>query len=268
MGDGCHLVAWMLAIASAVAGPSIESARAQSLPDPIVCHPQRAEAVPPHPLLIWNHGRAHSAAEYKIIQAGWRRTCELWAATFNAIVYMPVRPDAHGAANVPPELAMVMAAIDKAKTLPDVDPDRIALMGHSRGGLLAIMAAVRRSDFAALVMSAVPEIAPHGRETVRLLPNLTAPVLLMVEKDDDEGGLDGVALFSRGLTSAGKEVRAIRFDRGGGHALFQRRDYWWEELVPFLQEKVRVQPIANWTAEPPRNPRLELPPVDPNRRKR
>ena len=33
--------------------------------------------------------------------------------------------------------------------------------------------------------------------------------------------------------------RTIRYDRGGGHFLFIKKDYWWDDFAAFLDEKLR-----------------------------
>ena len=40
------------------------------------------------------------------------------------------------------------------------------------------------------------------------------------------------------LDAKGKEARTIRYNRGGGHYLFIRVDYWWCDLRTFLLEKL------------------------------
>jgi pimeloyl-ACP methyl ester carboxylesterase len=50
----------------------------------------------------------------------------------------------------------VIAAFKFLRDRKDVDKDRIALFGHSEGGLVALMAASREDDIAALVLAAAP----------------------------------------------------------------------------------------------------------------
>jgi pimeloyl-ACP methyl ester carboxylesterase len=52
----------------------------------------------------------------------------------------------------------VEAAMEYLKTRDDVDPEKIILVGHSEGGLLAPMIASRRTDVAGLVLLAAPGI--------------------------------------------------------------------------------------------------------------
>jgi hypothetical protein len=40
---------------------------------------------------------------------------------------------------------------------------------------------------------------------------------------------------SESVFSAG----TIRYDRGGGHFLFVRKDYWWDDLKTFLDERLK-----------------------------
>jgi cephalosporin-C deacetylase len=70
-------------------------------------------------------------------------------------------------------------AVDAVKALPDVDGDRVAVMGNSQGGVLALAAAALRGGVAAVVASApmlchvertlgITDADPHG-EIVRYL---------------------------------------------------------------------------------------------------
>jgi acetyl esterase/lipase len=49
----------------------------------------------------------------------------------------------------------------------------------------------------------------------------------------------GVKKLENALREAGKEVRLIRYNRGGGHQLFWSVDYYWKDLADFLKEKFR-----------------------------
>jgi pimeloyl-ACP methyl ester carboxylesterase len=55
--------------------------------------------------------------------------------------------------------ADALAAVEKLRTIPGIDPKRVGLLGHSEGGLAAAIAAARSPDVAFIVMlagSAVP----------------------------------------------------------------------------------------------------------------
>ena len=74
----------------------------------------------------------------------------------------------------------VITAIEYVKKLENVDVDRLAVVGFSRGGLLAFMAATRRRDLKAIVIM-VP--APGNGTLARFLPQasrVTASTLILV----------------------------------------------------------------------------------------
>jgi dienelactone hydrolase len=145
--------------------------------------------------------------------------------------------------NIPYNLAELLQAVDYVKRLPEVDPTRVALMGHSRGSLLTLMAGLERKDLKALVIAALADIGPYLSQAVARVEHLNTPILLLVEVSDERGGLGRVNFLDDALRKRGKEVRTIRYDRGGGHHLFTTKAaifdwYWWDDLRTFLREKL------------------------------
>lgn len=133
---------------------------------------------------------------------------------------------------------VVSSAVDHAKTLPGADSSRIALMGFSMGGLTSLKVAVERRDLKALVLLAPAWGRGELAETVKEVPELSAPALLLVEADDDRPILKGVAMLEQALRDHGKEARSIVYDRGGGHLLFYGVNYYWDDVRKFLREKL------------------------------
>ncbi|AKB25211.1 hypothetical protein MSMTP_1742 [Methanosarcina sp. MTP4] len=66
----------------------------------------------------------------------------------------------------------VVAGVEYLKSREDIDPDRIGLVGHSEGGLVAPMAAVRSPDVAFIVLMAGPGVT--GEEIVLAQSRLVA----------------------------------------------------------------------------------------------
>jgi hypothetical protein len=65
----------------------------------------------------------------------------------------------------------------------------------------------------------------------------------LVEVSDERGRLGAVNFLDDALRKRGKEVRTVRYDRGGGHHLFTTKAaifdwYWWDDLRKFLREKL------------------------------
>lgn len=133
---------------------------------------------------------------------------------------------------------VVSSAVDHIKTLPGVDSSRIALMGFSMGGLTSLKVAVGRKDLKALALFAPAWGRGEMAETVKGVPQLTSPALLLVAGDDDRPILKGVAMLEQALRASGKEARVMRYERGGGHQLFYRVDYYWQDVREFLREKL------------------------------
>lgn len=116
-------------------------------------------------------------------------------------------------------------------------------MGQSRGGLLTLMVGLDRKDLKALVVTAPANIPHYFSRTVSRVGALTSPVLLLVEVSDEEEGLWATNVLDDALRKRGKDVRTIRYDRGGGHYLFTPLStvdwYWWDDVVTFLRDKLR-----------------------------
>jgi dienelactone hydrolase len=133
---------------------------------------------------------------------------------------------------------VVSHALDYVKSLTDVDPARVALMGFSMGGFTSLKVAVERKDLKALLLLA-PATA-HGLmgEAAKNVGSLNTPVLLLVEASDEGHILKGAANLEQALQKHGKKARVIRYDRGGGHKLFYTVDYYWPDVRAFLHENL------------------------------
>lgn len=153
------------------------------------------------------------------------------------LTFAPIRKS--GPRDIPSHKEEVSRAVDHIKTLPEVDPSRIALMGFSRGGLLTLMVGVERKDLRALLILAP---APGGRgdfvKAVGQVASLSTPVLLLVEAGDTSDILENFHLLDQALKGQGKEVRSILYNRGGGHRLFYDVNYYWDDVRAFLREKL------------------------------
>ena len=132
----------------------------------------------------------------------------------------------------------MLEAIDYVKSLPDVDPSRIALTGNSRGGLLTLMVGVEQPGLKALVIMAPPEIGRNFSNTLSQISSLNAPVLLLVEKCDEPEFQNNFDALDRALREHKKEVKSIRYERGGGHNLFHGAGYYLQDVKGFLHEKL------------------------------
>jgi len=202
----------------------------------LVCSPEGAG---PHAAVVYNHGLAvdryghHDAARRGYDLDG---MCHALARA-GFLAFMPIR--AAGSGRLPRHLAEVSNAIDAAKERADVDSGRLALVGFSRGGLLALMAAAERSDLSALVVIAPAPGRGHFERALARVSTIQPPVLIMVEASDDGVILGNVDTLEQALGAAGHPATVIRYRRGGGHRLFWTVGSYWPDLAAFLQRHLR-----------------------------
>ena len=197
----------------------------------LLCRP---EGKGPFAAVIWSHGRVE-----KDKRGGWQRMCEALASE-GVLAFIPVGEIERGTrpSDIRYNLAELSRAVDYVTGLSDVDPSRVVLMGHSRGGLLTLMVGLERNDLKALIITAPADVRPYFLQSVARVSRLTVPVLLLVEVGDEMVSLGAVNILDQALRNDRKEVHTIRYDRGGGHYLFVRVDYWWDDLRTFLREKL------------------------------
>ena len=208
-------------------------------PEPLLCKPAGQG---PFAVVIWNHGLVTDRATFANAQRGWKNMCEALAAE-GYLAYVPIRRFVAnlGPAELGGEADELARVVGRVIAMPDVDRARVVLMGHSRGGTLALMVAVRRKDLAAVVLTAPARIPPRFLGgTLERVRSMQSPVLLMVENGDELGSLAAVRDIDTELRRRkNDDHRTIRYDRGGGHFLFIKKDYWWDDLKTFLEEKLR-----------------------------
>ncbi|TAK03152.1 hypothetical protein EPO44_07665 [bacterium] len=215
--------------------------------DALLCRP---DGEGPFPTVIFNHGSIVDAL-------GWPRAasrgysldaiCQTLAED-GFLALAPIRekvPRGRGYMSYDERYREVVArAIDHVKTLRDADPSRIALMGFSMGGLTSLKVAVERTDLKAVLLLAPAWGRGLLADEVQNVPSLNAPVLLLVEAGDEPQILKGVAVLGKAFQAHKKEVRIIRYNRGGGHELFYKVDYYWVDVRDFLREKLGGTPAS------------------------
>jgi len=213
--------------------------------DGLLCHPKGS---PPFPAVVYSHGVIVDSRGYaEAVRRGYdlRGICESLAKDgFLAFVPIRSRDPSLGVGRTPKEAYSrlrkeLSKVLDYVKALPDVNPSRIALMGHSMGGLLTLLLGTERKDLKALIVSAP---APHPGvfpEVFEKADWFTAPLLLLVEAgEEDPRILANVEKLGQSLKDHGKDVRVIRYDRGGGHELFFTVSYYWDDVRNFLRARL------------------------------
>ncbi|MFX0203177.1 MAG: dienelactone hydrolase family protein [Candidatus Hodarchaeota archaeon] len=198
----------------------------------------KPEGKGPFPVVIYNHGMIvdiHGLSGAYDHGYELENICQTLADS-GYFVFAPIRQSGRG--NISGHKREVDRAIDYVKKLPDVDPSRIGLMGFSRGGLLTLMVAVERNDLKALVILAPAPGRGQFAEAVRQVSSINAPVLLLVEANDEQHILEDFEMLSRSLENFGKESRIVKYNRGGGHRLFYTVGYYWDDVRRFLKDNL------------------------------
>lgn len=153
------------------------------------------------------------------------------------LTFIPIRC-CGGGGSILSHKAQALQAVDHVKTLPDVDSSRVAVTGNSRGGLLTLIVGVEQKGLKALVIMAPAEVGRNFSATLSRVSALDAPVLLLVEAGDESEYQNNFDALDQILREHGKEVKSIRYDRGGGHSLFHSAGYYLQDVKAFLHEKL------------------------------
>ena len=142
------------------------------------------------------------------------------------------------------EIAQTRGALEYLRKLDRVDPQRVAVIGFSRGGLLALIAAVNSPELrAAILMAPASGRGALDRALRRATPQVP-PTLILVAKNDTRQA-DHVALAQKTeqqLERAGGSAQVVLYPpfgspSGDGHRLFFAvRQSYWKDLLAFLEE--------------------------------
>jgi dienelactone hydrolase len=206
-------------------------------PEALLCRP---EGKGPFPAVVHNHGVGVDNQGYqKAVKRGYDLPgiCKDLAAD-GFLTFVPVREGGSGLRTLPSHKAQVLQAVDYVKSLSDVDPSRVAVTGNSRGGLLTFMVGVEQKGLKALVIMAPAGVGRNFSTTLSRVSSLEAPVLLLVEASDEPEYQNNFDALDQALREHKKEVKSIRYDRGGGHNLFHGAGYYMEDIKAFLHEKL------------------------------
>lgn len=187
----------------------------------------------PFPVVVYNHGGFGG-----MIGGAPEETCDALAQA-GYIGFSPVRREEISLAG---NLQDVMAAVDHAKGLPGADPKRIALMGFSRGGLLALWAAARRDDLKVVVLMAPAPGRGQIDQVLDQAERVSAPVLILVA-ENDKSPADHAAIARAildALAAEGKQVMLIVYPPYGsdGHRMFFKVGSYWEDVLTFLRRRL------------------------------
>ena len=201
----------------------------------------RPPADGPLPAVVYNHGSIVDAvgfAEAKAAGNDLDQICQQLAKD-GFVTLIPIRSErgyGKGFGDYKPEFRhIVNSAIDHIKSRSYVNPSKINLMGHSMGGLLTLLVGTQRNDLRALIISAPATKNKAFGSAVYDSKKINAPILLMIENSDQAHIQRGVDNLEGAFQTHKKVAKVIRYDRGGGHTLFFKVDYYWTDVREFLK---------------------------------
>jgi dienelactone hydrolase len=208
-----------------------------------VARPSGAGPFPIVVLLHGSHGFAHeyvrlaqdlSGGGVLAVAACWFRGSVGSGAHFVTPIDCPGAPPIPGAMS-PEAVQTLDTLVQAARTLPAARPDRIALLGHSRGNG-PILSYIIRSD---TVRAAVLNSAGYPST---LSTDVKAPILMLHGTADSpsDGGVavTNVAMardFEKRLRAAGKSVEAVYYDGGRHNDIFASPMQYRDELQQILK---------------------------------
>ena len=111
------------------------------------------------------------------------------------------------------------AVLREVRTLPGVQPDRVALFGHSRGGGAAWNYVLHGGQAQAIILNS----AGYPDEIIQNASKFSAPVLILHGRNDTIGPMTRVQrahAFELALRRSGKPVDAVYYPAGEHGSLF------------------------------------------------
>ena len=189
----------------------------------------------PFPGVLYSHGGRQGA-----VGGDLEGTCEALADA-GYLAHSKRRIDED---NMGLQLVDALVGLDTLLAHPDLDTDRVGIIGFSRGGLLTLQMAVERPDD---VHAAVLMAPAHGVYTMDRTLEDTTPVddpILVLVSENDLIQSDHVAIahdVEVALTDAGKAVRLIiypPYHQDGHELFFLVQEPYWPDLVAFLDRQL------------------------------
>lgn len=159
----------------------------------------------------------------------------------------------------------VLNMVELAKSLPFVDPERIAMLGYSRGGMMTYLAIKHGADLkAAAVVSGVTDLGKNYNErdqryrnVIRTLVGtdktewekrsavywadlIDVPVLILHGEDDKAVSVQQAITLSEKLNAYSKEHQLVTF-RGGDHGLFSHREEKYRRIFDWFERHLNSE---------------------------
>jgi len=133
----------------------------------------------------------------------------------------------------------VYKGLDALLASDKVNPERIAIMGFSRGGFLSLQAAIEKPEIFDAIVLMAPASVNGALETMSEdLSMIAAPVLILVSENDlfQDDHVYLVEVVVSGLEAAGKEIFSNIYPPFAvdGHTRFFEVGDYWVDILNFL----------------------------------
>ena len=217
----------------------------------------RPSGAGPFPTVLLLHGSHGFAQEYvrlaqDLADGGLLAIAACWfqggggaGARFITPISCPEAPPMPNASS-PEAMQTVGSLVQAARTLPGARPDRIGLIGHSRGGRAALNYILQVGN----VQAAVLDSSGYPSQLAKLSSQVKAPILMLHGTADSPADGGGAATnvqmardFEAALRAAEKPVEAVYYEGGRHNDIFTSSTQYRDEvqrMLAFLLRHLRT----------------------------
>jgi len=228
----------LIAAAGSAFGQDLREVVYTTTPETLKGYLCRPAGTGPFPAVAFNHGGVGN-----IMGGAPKETCQALAAA-GFVGFAPNRRQTQSLAGHPED---VQAGLAFLLALDDVDRNRVAMVGFSRGGALTFIAAARGAPIKAAVIMASAMPPAQSGFTLDDAPKIRVPVFLLVAANDTgskktlgQNTMETMRRMSAALTAAGNTPKLTIYPGYGsdGHEMFFEIGAYWKDVVEFLKERL------------------------------